>query len=74
MARRQQLTTDKATNEVIAEAIREHGATVAFTNGGHIKVTLPNRRTVIVAFSPSDRRTAMNTRAHIRRALQEPAR
>jgi hypothetical protein len=71
MAKRQQLSTDKHLNEVIDDAVRNHGAVVSYTGSGHIKVKLPNGRSVVTAFSPSDRRAALNIRAHIRRALQE---
>jgi len=70
MARPHHLTMNKTTNEVISEAIRDHGAVVTNTKSGHIKVTLPNGRSVIVGKSPSDKRAADNTRAYIRRALK----
>lgn len=69
MAKRQQLSNDKHLNEVIEDAVRNHGAAVSYTGSGHIKVKLPNGRSVIAGFSPSDRRAALNLRAHIRRAL-----
>ena len=44
-------------------------AKVETTRGGHIKIKLPNGTIVFTSSTPSDRRTMLNVRGEVRRAM-----
>lgn len=52
------------------EIAKPYGGEVSITNGTHIRVVLPNGKTVFTSFTASDWRSEKNFRAQIRKALK----
>lgn len=52
----------------LLKALKRQGCLVEHTGSGHIRITLPQGDTIILAHSPSDRRAWLNDRARLRRA------
>lgn len=46
-------------------------AVIEMANGGHLRLRLPNGRSVFTSSTPSDRRTLMNLRSEVRRTLSK---
>lgn len=44
---------------------------IEITNGNHLRLQLPNGRSVFASATPSDRRAMLNTRAEVRRQLKD---
>lgn len=52
---------------------RDLGIRVESTNGGHLKLLLPNGHIVVVSSTPSDHRAIKNMVGDVRRTMRLPA-
>jgi hypothetical protein len=65
----QEMTSTQRVLRLLRAEVPE--AEIKFTGGGHIKVTLPNGKSVFVSASPSDEYFFMRSvKADIKRAMQ----
>jgi hypothetical protein len=63
------MTARNAAARPLIEWARRLGCDVTLARSGHCRVTLNGRYVGTIAATPSDRRTLLNDRAHIRRRL-----